>query len=242
MHHRLQLLRPLLAVEAPAGDGGTANPVEVVHDLLGQHALDQPIRVGGQHEVLGSIHVREVPDDLQEVVVLIGLGDGQAFGQLRGALGGRGGVLDALGVVPQPQHLVVEVPGQVRPQDADVRIAVHAAPVDGVLEQAIQRGPVRQVLGAVGHDDVRGAAQVRGAELVELDPALGDVVAALLQDGVEPRQDEQHLGRERAQVAEEVMGPQRVGLHHVILDAWGGLKCDLQRLGQEQRRELVVGL
>jgi len=78
-------------------------------------------------------------------------------------------------------------------------------------------------------DDVGGDAQVGVGELVELGPALGDVVAALLDDGVEPGADEERLGAVHvAALADEFWRPVLVGALEVLFDAWRGLVGDLE--------------
>ena len=93
-----------------------------------------------------------------------------------------------------------------------------------------------------GLDDVRAGAQIRGRELVELGPAVRDELAALLHHRVEPRQHEQHLRAHHGALLHVLHAPALVGPQQVLLEAGRRLEGHLERLLQQDRRELRVRL
>ena len=103
-------------------------------------------------------------------------------------------------------HLVAEELAEVGSQHDDVVRAVHPPAVDGALQQPVELRPLR-IRAAVARlvDDIRAGSKVGEGKLVKFGPALRHVRAPLLHHGVEPREQEQELGAERAAVR-DVLG------------------------------------
>lgn len=91
-------------------------------------------------------------------------------------------------------------------------------------------------------DNVGSRPEISSRELVELAPALRDVVPPLLDNGVEPREDKEELSPGRPSLGDELLGPALIGPHHVLLHTRRGLKGDLEGTLEQGLGELVVGL
>mmetsp|Transcript_6087 Transcript_6087/g.18812 ORF Transcript_6087/g.18812 Transcript_6087/m.18812 type:complete len:444 (-) Transcript_6087:5335-6666(-) len=106
----------------------------------------------------------------------------------------------------------------------------------------MQQLPLRRAALGCEVDDVRATAQVGAAELVELGPALRDVVSPLLHDRVEPCQHKQQLRSQRRTGRQVLLRPALVCALHILLHAGRRLKSDLEAQLQQCLGELGVSL
>ena len=140
-------------------------------------------------------------------------------------------------------RVVLEDRLHVSSQNAHVKFIIHSATINSVLENTVNLLPSDlATLSDETSKDLFTSHEVTVGELVVLDPALRDVSSSLLQQGVEPRKDEQKLSL--------LVASARLTLRHdvleraleVVLYAWRGLIGDLETRLQKNRRELQVRL
>jgi len=175
-----QLLRPFLLIESELLGTDSLKALQARDDLSTVEPLHTSVDVGWKSKHRWLVRLWQLVDQLEEVSAVVALRGLDHVGQ---------GLLSLECSITE--HLL-----HVGTENSHIVLIVDSTSIDGVLKDTVDLLPLDTSSLCLIKDvdkDALSSLEISIGELIVLDPTLWDVGPSLLNDGVEPGQDEQEL-------------------------------------------------